>query len=87
MSNGDNLAFAGQMTIKTLGKDFSEISIQKANGLTKREYFACAAMQGATSQTPPDSDDRSLRRYSQDVALWSVAMADALLAELEKDEK
>lgn len=46
-------------------------------GLTKREYFAGLAMQGlAFKFNAPD----------EKLAEWSVKMADALLAELEKSE-
>jgi hypothetical protein len=48
-------------------------------GLTKREYFAGLAMQGYLNE-----------RHSLDnktLAEWSVKMADALLAELEKTKK
>lgn len=48
-------------------------------GLTKREYFAAMAMQGLCAE------DHS--KECKTVALWSVGMADALIAELNKEVK
>ena len=49
-------------------------------GLTKRELFAAMAMQGNLAD--PASGDRTLAEIASD----SVAMADALLAELAKEQ-
>jgi hypothetical protein len=46
-------------------------------GLTKREAFAMAAMQGILAH--PDSSGSA-----QEIAEWSVYQADALLAEIAK---
>ena len=51
-------------------------------GLTKRERFAMAAMQGITSCVVPD-DKRSIEY----IAKHACAFADALLAELEKGDE
>ncbi len=51
-----------------------------ASGLTKREVFAKAAMQGLLSKL-------GLEWCPIDVAKWSVDMADAMLAELAKGVK
>jgi hypothetical protein len=49
-------------------------------GLSKREYFAAMAMQGLCA-----SSDTSV---PQDILIgWSVGMADALIAALNKEEK
>ena len=50
---------------------------QTYSGLTKREYFAAMAMQGA-SATDADNVKKN--------AKWSVGMADALLEELSKED-
>ena len=52
-------------------------AIKTTGGLTKREMFAMAAMQGLAS-----SADEYSRFY--EMATDAVAMADALLAELER---
>lgn len=49
------------------------------HGLTKREAFALAAMQGSLSHPQQNGDPES-------VAMWAVKYADALLAELAKGE-
>lgn len=48
-------------------------------GLTKREAFAMAAMQGSLSHPQQDGDP-------EHVVMWAVKYADALLAELAKGE-
>ena len=48
-----------------------------ATGLTKREHFAGLAMQGYASYLQPGNESY--------IAQQCVAMADALLAELDKD--
>jgi hypothetical protein len=51
-------------------------------GLTKREYFAGLALQGICMEKYVQrDDDREI------IAEWSVKMADALLAELEKTKE
>lgn len=66
---------------------FSE-GTHKFGGLTKREYFACAAMQGllaspwASRATIGSVDCQFPKNHS--VALLAVANADALILELEK---
>lgn len=52
-------------------------------GLTKREYFAAMAMQGIICGDPTR---RPLAERAHTVRV-SIQFADALLAELEKDEK
>lgn len=49
-------------------------------GLTKREYFAAIAMQGHLSSMPSGVIDKP-----EYVAIKSVAYADALIAELNKE--
>jgi hypothetical protein len=48
-------------------------------GLTKREYFAGLAMQGIMANQNLTSTENDT------IAKWSVEIADALLAELEKE--
>ena len=50
-----------------------------AEGLTKREYFAAAIIQGITAS-------RRQMYSSRDDIIEAVKMADALLAELSKNE-
>lgn len=49
-------------------------------GLTKREYFAGLAMQGLTAYHDPELHSET----AQSLALRSVALADALITELNK---
>lgn len=72
MKNSDESAFAFQAT-DPLGNVLSPCW-----GLSKREYFAGLAMQGLSAE-PSTSSTAS-------IAKWSVEMADALLAELEKPQ-
>lgn len=48
------------------------------NGMTKREEFAMAAMQGLIAKSP-------IRSFANEVAVQAVEYADALLDELEKE--
>ena len=50
------------------------------NGLTKREMFAMAAMQGILASLTNDTDDIS----PENLARSAIRNADALLAELER---
>lgn len=52
----------------------------EAKGLTKREYFAAMAMQGFAA----NSHESMFRSNNYDLAKFSVQLADALIAELEK---
>lgn len=56
------------------------------HGLTKREYFAAIALQGYLSmKSHPDID---LRKFNTiDVMSAVVSMADALIKELNKEQK
>ena len=75
MNNGNSPAMPQYAygTITATSKDFG------GEGLTKREYFAGLAMQGFLAKYGNDEhDDETCAKYSA----W---MADALLAELEKD--
>lgn len=53
-----------------------------ATGLTKREHFAAMAMQGILPMTHNGTDE-----ISQEIAKIAVSCADALLAELEKQNE
>lgn len=64
-------------TYETMGKG----DYINALGLTKREYFAAMAMQGMIA-----SETETLRfAMREKLASESVAMADALIAELSKE--
>jgi hypothetical protein len=60
-------------------------------GLTKREYFAGLAMQSVLNSRPLTRNEFSRlnkKTFGEDlVAEMSVLMADALLAELEKEQQ
>lgn len=74
MSNGD--AFAYEAGVTRDGR-------RGSGGLTKREVFAMAAMQGAlTTAAAPCLT--GMQGAEPEVAKQAVRMADALLAELEK---
>ena len=73
MKNGDMPA----MPIEING--FGQYAPEVYSGLTKREMFAMAAMQGILSSLTDDSD-----MSPSELARCSVRNADALLAELEK---
>jgi hypothetical protein len=73
MTNPNDPAF---LTIETYPSGSKTI----ASGLTKREYFAAMAMQGAAA-------DESATPETKRLAIWAVQMADALIAELNKEAK
>lgn len=58
-------------------RSFNKEDISKCIGLTKREAFAMAAMQGFLS-------DSNVTGSQSNVAAACVQMADAILAELDK---
>lgn len=64
------------------GESCSETGHADFYGLTKREYFAGLAMQGLIARTA----NMSMPDFGK-VADYSAAMADALLAELEKEQQ
>jgi len=53
-------------------------------GLTKREYFAGQALQGLTVQAIPGGHNSNSPHNNSYIARHAVAMADALLEELER---
>jgi len=56
-------------------------------GLTKREMFAMAAMQGMLANSHVGQGFKPFSHMTdEEIAQWSVKQADALLAELEKTE-
>ncbi len=59
---------------------FGENEQTQMTGLTKREAFAMAAMQGLST----DINDYAGKAWANDMAVNAVNIADALLAELEK---
>lgn len=67
--------------------EFSAFASSSTEGLTKREYFACLAMQGLLTNNFVKLDitvNGSEFTNTDLVAQMSVAMADALLNELTK---
>ena len=56
------------------------------SGLTKRELFAAMAMQGLCTRVVPVTGVTSDKEYSVLRARAAVKHADALMAELEKDD-
>lgn len=57
----------------------SENVLTSVTGLSKREYFAGLAMQGLST-----TSNKKEARWDETVAKAAVALADALLTELEK---
>ena len=76
MKNGNLPAMLGEYDYQF--KDGTTATF-KGNGLTKREQFAMAAMQGLRACTDGVY-------IAEDLARHSVEYADALLAELEKSK-
>lgn len=72
---------------------FGHVAMTESNGwheqgLTKREYFAAMAMQGLLSNSAVNtllSDDKAMQRIQ--IAETATECADALLSELEKEQK
>jgi len=56
-----------------------------APGLTKREYFAAMAMQGLVEVSNPEYEDA--QKNIRGVSEMAVKYADALIEELNKEEK
>ncbi len=82
MENGNQLAFPVSETQHT-GFAHSGEKIYTAvhsGGLTKREMFAMAAMQGIMSGRNETIEQRGYP--PQEVALWSIQIADELLKQL-----
>ena len=75
MENGKKPAFSVAL------HDNGNALHKEAMGLTKHEYFAGLAMQGMMANQALTS------KLCFEVAKWSVEMADAILAELEKTKK
>jgi hypothetical protein len=73
MENGKKPAFYNPNSYSMQGDD--------GIGLTKREYFSGLAMQGMMANQNLTSTENDT------IAKWSVEIADALLAELEKTKE
>lgn len=76
---------------KSLGSDPAFPSHNKHHGLTKRELFAAMAMQGIVNHemtygiyNKPSTKEIWRTDHTAEIADYAVAMADALLAELER---
>lgn len=65
----------------------SSAVIEKKNGMTLREYYAGLAMQGILASPKPlkAGEDRSLSQC-ECLANYAVVYADALIAELQKEQ-
>jgi hypothetical protein len=55
-------------------------------GLTKREYFAVMAMQGLATREQIDANRNWNEGRKEELSLYAVKMADALIAELNKEK-
>ena len=62
-------------------KDYSDDNIYKSNGLTKREYFAAMALQGALANK--FAHERTIEMITKS----AVKLADALIEELNKTKQ
>lgn len=94
--NGNKPAYPIDIEVKNIDSDslarqvIKEWSEELGYGLTKRERFAMAAMQGLLSNSggPVQANSRSGTGYcncdAEGVAKWAVENADALLKELEE---
>lgn len=71
--------------VYTLRDQNGFVSAVKHDGLSKRDYFACAAMQGLLSGTYQTSERGASDEALRWVAENSTAFADALIAELKKE--
>lgn len=65
-------------TVFNSKKDYSDDNIYKSNGLTKREYFAVMALQGALA------NKSAHKRTIEMITESSVRLSDALIKELNK---
>lgn len=70
----DDLAYNGRSGLKPVG------------GLTKRELFAAMAMQGALAAHTDMSGMRGYEGWREEFSRESIRFADALLAELAKEQ-
>jgi len=91
MKTEPNASIAGNTSIKeAVGNPryFKELQRHEVNGgLTKREHFAGLAMQGLLASIDPDSPDWCPKKQVVDYMVeQSVYMADALIAELNKQQ-
>jgi len=58
-----------------------------SKGISKREYFAAMAMQGLATKEEIQATDGWNRDRKESCARYAVNMADALIAELNKEQK
>lgn len=87
IENDTESAFPRQISSYT-DREFGttrEYVMQPATGLSKREYFAAKAMQGICSSH--DECGELIRHGAKWIAKEAVAIADALIAELNKETK
>ena len=74
------------MTKETGGPAFPQLG---ADGLSVRDYFAAKAMRGINWRLVDyggDTKETKDRRISAEQAAWCYAIADAMIAEREKDD-
>jgi hypothetical protein len=81
MKNGEEPAYGGK--VKMMQRD-SVLRVDyeqdvEVYGITKREAFAMAAMQGIMA-----SNECGVAHHPETAASWAVSVADALLEELSK---
>lgn len=81
MSKANEPAFPIHELVTNALRDSDPADARWFSGLTKREYFAALAMQGALAG---EGEDSGIFPDVQTLANFSVRCADALLAELEK---
>lgn len=83
MSNGSEPVFPQETKTITLNGEM--ITLLGSSGLTKREYFAAAALQGILANGRASL--RSIESIVIDSARVAVAQADALLRELSSNKE
>jgi hypothetical protein len=81
MNNGDKPAAPIDFKYSVAHGSLKKVH-EMHSGLTKREAFAMAAMQGFLA----GDGFEFLAKSEETIAMWSVSMADALLAALEEGE-
>lgn len=81
MSNGDDSIFPKENQTTKLGNEY--VTLMGGNGLTKREYFACQAMQGILANGAMSAE--SMYEKINTHARLALEQADALLAKLSEN--
>lgn len=74
----------GDMPVQHVSDDLRLITDQPMYGLTIREHIAIEAMKGLLSGNPLELDGANYQYCSENLAVVSCVIADAMLKELDK---